>query len=151
MMQHASELSIAPQSFIDCLLQGARQAATHTAPDSLPRRLEPTQRTLGLLGACLVRFDPDVTYAVWYRVGAAVFNETAGDETGFALFDRWSSAGRKYKGSQDTGKVWRSFRPDHPRPVTLASLRFMVEASGHSWAEVLAEAEPFDAVDEGGA
>jgi hypothetical protein len=109
-----------------------------------------TAYTFHVLEACLRRIDPDLEYSDWYRVAAAACNETGGDEVGYAKFDKWSSAGTKYRGSRETRKVWQSLRLDHPRPVTLATLRYLVEANGHCWAEVIAEAEPFDPSDEVG-
>lgn len=99
------------------------------------------QAKLRLLQAVLVRLDPDIGYRDWFTVAAGVYNETGGCEEAFELFDRWSSTGKKYKGVRDTRNLWRSLRPDHPTPITMASLHLMVEANGHDWLEVYASAE----------
>lgn len=88
---------------------------------------------MALLRAILRCLDPDMTYCDWFRVAAAIFNCTSGSDEGFHLFDDWSSRGQKYKGENDTRRTWGGLRLDHPSPVTIATLRMMVEAAGYSW------------------
>lgn len=94
-----------------------------------------------LLKAILERLDPDCGYDDWFRIAAAVFHETGGSEDGFCLFNSWSSTSDKYRGVQETRSKWRSFKPGHPTPVRIATLRRMLEANGHEWFEVCAAAE----------
>ena len=148
MRENASKLSLVPQVFIESFVpdfglteEPQKQRATNPARAS-------SEKTLRLLKGCLDRLDADLPYLDWFRVAAAVFNTTGGSDEGFALFDQWSSTGQKYKGDRDTRAKWRSFRLDHGRPVTLGTLRRMVEAEGHDWMDVCAAADDqFEAVD----
>jgi len=88
---------------------------------------------MALLEAILLCLDPDMTYCEWYRVAAGMFNFSKDTESAYELFDAWSSKGRKYKGQTDTLKLWRSLRPDHPKPVKIATLRLLVEEAGYDW------------------
>jgi hypothetical protein len=88
-------------------------------------------------------------YSDWFRVGAGVFHESGGHEDGFELFDQWSATGEKYRDSRETRSKWESLSLDHPNPVTMASLRRMVEANGHDWQDVRAAAEDgFDIIND---
>lgn len=80
------------------------------------------EATLVRLETLLNGLDPDCHYDNWLRVLAVIFNETSGSEEGFALANRWSSAGKKYKGEGETRRKWSSFRLDHPNPARLGSL-----------------------------
>jgi hypothetical protein len=71
--------------------------------------------------------DPDVLYPEWLEIAAALrhqFTSREDQEKAYALFDKWSSKGNKYVGSEDTAAKWKSLRPN-PRgrvPVTIRSL-----------------------------
>ena len=71
--------------------------------------------------------DPDASYedgrTGWIAVGMALHHETRGTGGGLALWNEWSSRGKKYQGLADLETHWRSFRLDHESPRTLASLR----------------------------
>lgn len=85
-------------------------------------------------------------------MAAVLFNETAADEGGYELFDAWSSDGRKYKSRRETRALWHRLRPDHPRPLTLATLRRMLEKDGHDWMDICCDVDGgFQIVDEEGA
>jgi len=95
-----------------------------------------------LLEAILRCLDPDMTYCEWFRVGAGIFTCTGGSEEGYQLFDGWSSGGKKYKGPKDTRKLWNSLNPDCPKPITMGTLRWMIEQEGYNWdQDVVAVAE----------
>jgi hypothetical protein len=145
---HVSELSVAPQAFIDALAPSPRRSSALVTPSRPPPDASCIAARLPLLQACLKRLDPDLAYPDWFRVAAAVFHETAGTEAGFDLFDGWSCAGRKYKGKHDTRQVWKAFRLDHPRPTTIATLIHMLGAEGHDWNSICDDAtDPFVRVD----
>ena len=148
-VSHASEFSVASQPFIEALTKGAHntpKTAISRPPSQTHEVVKPTLRSLQ---AALNRLDPDLPYGDWFRVAAVVFHETAGGNDGYGLFDRWSATGRKYKGVHDTGKLWKALRPDHPKPLTIATLRFLLTAEGHDWTDICAEAdETFTLVDE---
>jgi len=88
---------------------------------------------MSLLEAILQCLDPDMTYCDWFRVAAAMFNYTGGNEAGYELFDSWSSGGNKYKGAKETRRLWNSLNPDCPKPITLGTLRWMIEQAGYNW------------------
>ncbi len=88
---------------------------------------------LDILKAALRCLDPDMPYFDWFRVAAAIYNETGGHEAGYALFDSWSIRGDKYKSPKDTRKLWKSLRPDCPKPITIGSLCWMVREAGYDW------------------
>ncbi|MDP2139801.1 MAG: PriCT-2 domain-containing protein [Gammaproteobacteria bacterium] len=95
-----------------------------------------------LLQAILRCLDPDMVYTDWFKVGAAIFNYSKSSESGYQLFDAWSSLGQKYKGTKDTLKLWRSLRPDHPNPIKIGTLCKMVRDAGFNWEQdVIALAE----------
>ena len=97
---------------------------------------------MALLEAVLRCLDPDMTYCDWFRVGAGVFTCTGGSEEGYLLFDSWSSGGNKYKGAKDTRRLWNSLNPDCPKPITMGTLRWMIEQAGYNWdQDVVAVAE----------
>lgn len=75
------------------------------------------------LRALLEQHSPDADYQDWIAVGMALHYETQGSDAGLALWNAWSSPGKKYKGIGDLETHWRSFRTDHDNPRTLASLR----------------------------
>lgn len=68
--------------------------------------------------------DPDMGRDDWIRVGMALHHESEGDDTGFDLWDEWSSGGASYPGSEGLQTQWDSFRGATPgkRSVTMASV-----------------------------
>lgn len=105
---------------------------------------------LALLKTVLALLDPDMDYLEWFRVAAVIFNETGGDNAGFKLFDEWSCRGKKYRGTQETGRKWRSLNPKHPNPLGMGTLRRMVEDQWYDWhndcVAVAAMSEPHEEV-----
>lgn len=93
-------------------------AATPTprAPAVSNFNIDAARRTLAL-------WDPDGGYDEWIMIGMALHFESKGSQDGLALWNEWSSRGKKYKGLADLDFHWRSFRHDHQTPKTLASLR----------------------------
>jgi hypothetical protein len=69
--------------------------------------------------------DPDMGRDDWIRVGMALHHETEGDDTGFDLWDEWSSGGASYPGTENLQTQWDSFtRRQGPgrRQTTMASV-----------------------------
>jgi hypothetical protein len=66
--------------------------------------------------AALAHIPADIEYPDWFRIACAIHGALGDD--GFDLFDRWSSEGAKYKGTEDCANKWkqcakvRSIRPD---------------------------------------
>ena len=82
-----------------------------------------------LIRAALRHLDPDCTYGVWFRVGAAIHTTLHGH--GKDLFDEWSARGMKYAGHADIERQWRYLRkPSNGRPITLGTIRHLVEERG---------------------
>jgi hypothetical protein len=79
--------------------------------------------TFPRLRALLADWSPDCTYDEWIAVGMALHYETGGKPGGLALWNEWSSTGKKYQGIGDLDQHWRSFRVDHDNPRTMGSLR----------------------------
>jgi len=61
------------------------------------------------------------------RVVAAVFNETLGYPEGFALADAWCSRSKAFKGTKVVRQYWDSLDLKHKKPVTILTLRWMVD------------------------
>lgn len=77
--------------------------------------------------AYLSDLDPSMGRDPWIRVGMALHHETCGDDTGFLLWNEWSSAGQQYPGEEALQAQWDSFtrRAGTMRPVTMASVKKM--------------------------
>ena len=103
--------------------------------------VEASEKDIAIVRAGLARLDPDCKYPDWLQLAAVAFHVSGGSETGLEVFDEWSSAGKKYKGRRETQAKWYSFRPDHPKPCTMATLRYKLAELGHDWSEVCEEAE----------
>lgn len=72
----------------------------------------------------LRHIDPDCDRDQWIRIGMGLHHETEGDDTGFALWNEWSSGGSKYPDEETLQAQWDSFtRRDGGRrhPVTFAT------------------------------
>ena len=54
----------------------------------------------------LLQIDPDINRSTWFAIGCALFKEL-GDESGFALWNDWSSGGKKYK-PREMEQQWHS-------------------------------------------
>jgi len=93
-----------------------------TKPAPEPKAASTTP-PLGLeaVQAILATADPDADRETWLKLLAAVHHETGGSAAGLDLADAWSARGKKYVGRADVETRWRSFNPNHPNPVTLAS------------------------------
>lgn len=148
-IEHASNLSTVDQDFVDAVyLHNGRKPPRPPTPPSA-RSSSPGEGSLRLLQAIAKHLDPDVGYRDWFSIAAAIFNEAGGCEDAFELFDLWSSQGQKYKGVRDTRNLWQNLRLDHPNPITMATLRRMVEANGHDWLDVCAASEDgFDIIND---
>ena len=94
--------------------------------------------------------DADMSRDEWVRVGMALHHECDGDDTGFDLWDAWSSNGEKYPGEEALRQQWESFtRRAGPgrRQITMASVIHMAKEAGYrpvdtvDREEVLAKAE----------
>lgn len=80
--------------------------------------------------------DPDMSRDQWIRVGMALHHECDGDDTGFTLWNEWSSNGGKYPSEESLTEQWSSF--DRPkaagrRQITMATvIRMAKEATAEA-------------------
>lgn len=98
--------------------------------DSFEPRLGLTQDQMQTL---LDAIDPDIGRADWVRVGMGLHHECSGDDTGFDLWNEWSSGGGKYPSEESLRAQWDSFdRPKRTgqRPVTMASTIRLAKQAG---------------------
>lgn len=124
------------------------ESALATNQRTISKSVSAKNANLKLLRVVLSCLDADMGYFDWFRVCAGVSHESGGHEDGFELFDQWSSTGEKYRDSRETRSKWDSLSLDHPNPVTMATLRRMVEANGHDWSDVCAAEGGFDIIND---
>lgn len=84
----------------------------------------------------LSAWDPNCGYDDWLDVGMALHHDCDGREYGLAIWNEWSAPGKTYKGIGDLEFHWRSFKRDHPNPVTLASLIVQTAAKDSEFTDV---------------
>lgn len=111
---------------------------TPSAP-AAERRSEPTALGFEAVQATLAGCDPDTSRDEWVKILAAVHHATGGSDDGLALAIAWSARGTKYKGAADVETRWRSFNLDHPKPITMASLRQDEAAADSEFAPIVDE------------
>lgn len=98
-------------------------------------------KNLAQLTALLDHIDSSSGYDDWLRVLIVIYNVTGGSMEGLELADDWSRKGSNYQGFREISTKWKSFRLDHPHPVTIASLKKMVAAKGQDWVAICSAAE----------
>lgn len=87
----------------------------------------------------LAQHNPDADYDTWVKVGMALHHEFDGATAGLALWDEWSSKGKKYKGKEDLHTHWRSFNSNVDNPRTMNSLRVETAAEDNEFQPIAAE------------
>ena len=127
---------------------GTSAGATFDPDDFMAGREPKVGYTVAQMQEMLTYLDPSMGREPWLRIGLALHHETEGDDTGFELWDEWSSEGETYPGTEALRYQWESFRPTPgKRQVTLASVIKMAKENGFrpseagSREEVLAKAE----------
>jgi hypothetical protein len=151
--QSINDLIEVDQGFIDSLfLMNGRRVPQRPEPRHEPRpRAGSSDSKLETIATLSAPIDPDLDYEYWLSALAAIFHETSGRDEGLSLANRWSSAGRKYKGLREIRQKWRSFRLDHPTPCTIGTLFWLVQQNGGDPAEIMDLLEPdFDVIDKEG-
>jgi hypothetical protein len=115
---------------------GPRQTEASTQRDEILDFFNGDLPALGLsvhrMAELLGKLDPDMGRDEWIRVGMALHHETQGDDTGFDLWDEWSSGGSTYPSTEALRGQWDSFsrREGSGRaPVTMASVMKMAKAA----------------------
>jgi hypothetical protein len=151
-----SELSVAPQEFIDAIFahngllpprlpqdQPTRECPVEASSSFITDQDEaPTPSSLHETRVLLMALDPDESYDVWANGGMIVHHETGGSEEGLSLLNEWSAMGPKYPGLANIDYKWKSFGAYTGTPLTIGTLKWMLKERGLNWRELLAAAEP---------
>jgi hypothetical protein len=77
--------------------------------------------------------DADMPREDWVRVGMALHHECDGDDTGFEIWNDWSSNGEKYPSEEGLRTQWDSFerrKGSGHRQVTMATVMKMAKEAG---------------------
>ena len=94
--------------------------------------------TLAEVQTALGFISPDIGYAAWLSVAAALRHQFCGssedDQAAFEAYDSWSAKGAKYAGREETLAKWKSLvpNPTSRAPVTLRSLFHLAVEGGMS-------------------
>jgi len=106
---------------------GSARGDTFTSADPFETHEPPLGLSVTEMEAYLSDLDPSMGRDDWIKVGMALHHETEGDDTGFALWDEWSSDGVQYPGTEALQAQWESFerREINRRPVTMGSVKVM--------------------------
>lgn len=138
-LEHADQMNAAPLKLLRHF--GTLVVPKEAGDGSGSTAAAPSAQTMRLLVAGLNHLSADCDYETWLRIGAIVFHVSGGTQEGLDCFDAWSATGAKYKGRCEVRAKWNSFRLDHPRPLTMATLRYLLAEQGHDWMDICAEAE----------
>ncbi|MBC2652362.1 AAA family ATPase [Novosphingobium aerophilum] len=105
---------------------GAEQSSIAALDDFTAGREPCLGLTVEEMEALLASLDPDMGRDEWIRVGMALHHECKGDDTGFAIWDDWSSNGGKYTSEEHLRVQWGSFKlVPGKRSVTMATVMKM--------------------------
>ena len=100
-------------------------------PDDFMAGHEPTLGlTVERMQELLASLDPDMGRDQWIRVGMALHHECDGDDTGFELWDDWSSEGYTYPSTEGLRVQWDSFerrKGSNRKQITMATVLKMVK------------------------
>ena len=76
----------------------------------------------------LLQYIPsDCDYETWIQVGMSIHHTTSG--AGFAIWDQWSSTGKKYPGPHKLDRHWHSFGKN-PNPIQFGTLFHFAKEGG---------------------
>jgi hypothetical protein len=81
--------------------------------------------------AALAVLDPDMPMQQWIEIAAALKHQFDSDDA-LAVWDEWSSKGKKYPGQEELGYRWSTLKaqPADRAPVTIRSLFKQAQARG---------------------
>lgn len=93
---------------------------------------EPVDNTLDFIDVTpeevisdLEKISPDCTYETWFKVGTAIYNWN-NTETGFKVWNDWSSKGSSYPGQENIKNKWEAFKTNNSKSKnSLASIKQM--------------------------
>lgn len=126
---------------------GAKPLVSADALDYLRPTVE--EVTLDVAAEALDHLDPDMGYADWLEVAAALRHQFFGGdnaELAYKLFDEWSAKGAKYAGEKDTAAKWNSLKPNPVNrvPITIRSL--LMKATQAGWSNLTVKDRVFQGV-----
>lgn len=139
------QLSSVSQDFIDAVFthNGREKPRPFDKSKKSIELAAPTTEKLARIQALLQVLDADCGRDDWVHILMAVFFETSGSDEGFEIADAWSSTGGlRYKGTKDVLTQWKSFKLDHESPYTMATLMYMVNATGKCAIDICLSLEP---------
>lgn len=111
---------------------GARTNHTFDPEDFMAGREPRLGLTPTKMQALLAVLDPSMGREPWLRVGFALHHETEGDDTGFELWDEWSSDGDTYPGTEGLRHQWDSFKGGTGKHLTtMRSVIKMAKEAGY--------------------
>jgi hypothetical protein len=111
---------------------GARSQAVFDPDDFMAGREPRLGLTIGKMQALLAALDPSMGRDQWLRIGLALHHETEGDDTGFELWDEWSSDGDTYPGTEGLRHQWDSFKGGTGKHLTtMRSVIKMAKEAGY--------------------
>ena len=112
-----------------------RQAPDVVGDDPFAGLEKPIGLTIDQIQALLDKLDADMGREDWIKIGMALSHECSNDDTGFDLWDEWSSHGVTYPSSEALKAQWESFnrhRPAGSRPVTMRTVIKMANRASKS-------------------
>ena len=103
---------------------GTSSGATFDPNDFMAGREPKLGLTPERMAELVNALDPSMGREPWLRVGMALHHECEGDDTGFDIWDDWSTDGDTYPGTEGLRVQWDSFRGATPgkRSITMASV-----------------------------
>jgi hypothetical protein len=103
-------------------------------PDDFMAGREPRLNlTVEKMQDLLAVLDPSMGREPWLRIGFALHHETEGDDTGFELWDEWSSDGDTYPSTEALRHQWDSFKGGTGKKMTtMRSVLKMAKEAGYS-------------------
>lgn len=111
---------------------GASASLTADPDDFMAGREPKIGLSINQMQDMLRALDPSMGRETWLRVGMALHHECEGDDTGFELWDEWSSEGETYPGTEGLRYLWESFKPAAgKRQITMASVIKMAKEAGY--------------------
>ena len=125
---------------------GARSQATFDPDDFMAGREPRLGFTVSKMQDLLAVLDPSMGREPWLRIGMALHHETEGDDTGFELWDDWSSNGDTYPTTEALRNQWDGFKGGAGKKLTtMRSVLMMAKEAGYREPDnreaVLAKAE----------
>lgn len=125
---------------------GARTQVAFDPDDFMAGREPRLGLTVTKMQALLAALDPSMGREPWLRVGFALHHETDGDDTGFELWDEWSSDGDTYPSTEALRHQWDGFKGGNGKHLTtMRSVIKMAKEAGYREPDnreaVLAKAE----------